>query len=755
MASNNDLGGDAATDCRSTGDQFGSGPVAAQESNLPTEQGNGSNLYCYPGQMTLYGSPQIAPPVYMDLPSILDDPMDWWRTCNTPMFSPMVQLTDSTALPSQRIMSLNDQPLAQFPQLRSAVGQHVLQDNGTSLALVNMTSSIDNRTGGPSPLPLQGSPIIRARKRRRQDVFLNDVKTDASVKSRGRTVSTSSANPDTVDLDERPHKCLRLNDSGEPCLQSFKTSNDLDRHHGLHPDWDAGRQFWGCLGCPPGPASEKMWPRLDNLLAHARKAHPGLDEILVRRNVRTYNPALHGRQLQKQMVNRSNLRRKPFDPAGIPRSHPQAVSTEPEARQRSLGRPQSRSRTHNISGPLTPERGMTIENLHQPDRKDDAPKDILVEREGDLKQLGFHLDLTTPDMHSPYMKHHASQVLSFDPDEPAAEQLEVMVRCLVKQGDKLSSTIKDQLATIVAPETRASNRVTCDFSVRNGSPSCSSSFRTASELRKHKKKHAMRYGCTFDGCGKQWGTKFQWRRHELKKHIQRLQYRCQRFGKESRSTCSFQTRDAHAFSSHVEQKHPQLNGADLNEYLAQCKLDAQWQTAFWCGFCHETVSNRHVESGEDKARARYAHIEEHILHHGCCMDEWEEIAGGGKTKGELKRARKDLTWDDETLDGESPRRGSSTDRSVDDTISMSFYSNAESRYSLEETTVHHVPSGEHERVVMVSTGHTTTTWPMFPCEPAPQSTLGYNCTRAWCKHCETYGEEYDTTLSCRLCLRPY
>lgn len=251
------------------------------------------------------------------------------------------------------------------------------------------------------------------------------------------------------------------------------------------------------------------------------------------------------------------------------------------------------------------------------------------------------------------------------------------------------------------------------------------------------------------------GTKYQWHRHEFRKHMQEEQWRCQGIDSGSGTVCTFYCRTRDTFESHVREKHPHLKGQRSKAYLVQCELGEQWQHAFWCGFCQKGISTRDLVPGNSIAKARYLHIEEHVMRDGRKMDDWVEVTGNGKTKGEFQRASGDQVKGDEKLEGTVFDRDLGLDSPPDACMTMSTSSSADSFNPEQDAFTRKISDDQLERVLRHSDDCPNATWTAFFREVEAHRDLTCGSARPLCAYCGGQGEEYDTSLECRLCSRPY
>lgn len=157
---------------------------------------------------------------------------------------------------------------------------------------------------------------------------------------------------------------------------------------------------------------------------------------------------------------------------------------------------------------------------------------------------------------------------------------------------------------------------------------CGASFKAKSELRKHKKRHDKRFGCTFDHCYSKFGTKWEWKRHEHSQHLQEEAWRCRI------KHCQELHSDKEEFKKHLKQHHSKADMDSIAREVKKCWLAGKWLGSYWCGYCKHVVRSE-KEYGREMDDERLEHIGAHVLD-GCKSLDWVELAGNGKTKKEMK-----------------------------------------------------------------------------------------------------------------------
>ncbi|MBA7493097.1 hypothetical protein ES702_03652 [subsurface metagenome] len=165
---------------------------------------------------------------------------------------------------------------------------------------------------------------------------------------------------------------------------------------------------------------------------------------------------------------------------------------------------------------------------------------------------------------------------------------------------------------------------------------CSAKFSLQSELNKHRKRHDKRFGCTFDNCYSEFGTKWEWKRHEQSQHIQNEAWRCRQM--DGKKSCQELFNDQKKFEEHLIQEHSYKSDTkEMTKEMDECHLLKKWLGSYWCGYCKRVVQSQ-KDYGKDMDNERVEHIGSHVVE-GCRSTDWIELAAGGKTKGEMKEIK--------------------------------------------------------------------------------------------------------------------
>ncbi|KAM3561331.1 hypothetical protein MY1884_002426 [Beauveria asiatica] len=140
---------------------------------------------------------------------------------------------------------------------------------------------------------------------------------------------------------------------------------------------------------------------------------------------------------------------------------------------------------------------------------------------------------------------------------------------------------------------------------------CGKVYKRACELKKHMKRHDRPYGCTVNGCGKSFGSKNDWKRHECHQHESIDAWACSEDG------CIAICESHSAFVQHLGGAHDMFYGEDLHSRVQSCRIGRPSDAKFWCGFCRRVVEIEDVMVQEDgngtHQSRRFDHIDNHLF----------------------------------------------------------------------------------------------------------------------------------------------
>ncbi|KAK4241342.1 hypothetical protein C8A03DRAFT_12433 [Achaetomium macrosporum] len=218
-----------------------------------------------------------------------------------------------------------------------------------------------------------------------------------------------------------------------------------------------------------------------------------------------------------------------------------------------------------------------------------------------------------------------SRPINLDDETEASAYLESLLkrgtlgRLLKKVGystpEKPESRDKTLLANASTP--RGNGRT-------NKCQECSKVFHRPCELKKHQKRHAKPYACTFANCDKKFGSKNDWKRHENSQHFQLEIWRCaektadpatgqqppQQQQQQQQQECGKVCHRAESLKAHLERDHGIHDQALLDKKLADCRMGRNFESRFWCGFCQKTIEP--TGKGGPAHSERFDHIDDHF-----------------------------------------------------------------------------------------------------------------------------------------------
>jgi hypothetical protein len=125
------------------------------------------------------------------------------------------------------------------------------------------------------------------------------------------------------------------------------------------------------------------------------------------------------------------------------------------------------------------------------------------------------------------------------------------------------------------------------------------------------KRHDRPYGCTFLACGKKFGSKNDWKRHESSQHFQIETWRCDGERPEG-GACSMVCYRKQSFQEHLKKDHQVSDDNEImNEKLETCRIGRNCQDRFWCGFCVKLIGLK--KKGLNAWTERFDHIDDHFM----------------------------------------------------------------------------------------------------------------------------------------------
>lgn len=129
------------------------------------------------------------------------------------------------------------------------------------------------------------------------------------------------------------------------------------------------------------------------------------------------------------------------------------------------------------------------------------------------------------------------------------------------------------------------------------------------------KRHVKPYGCTFLGCQKSFGSKNDWKRHEVSQHShpKNHQWRCDL--NSNSHTCQRIFSEAQHLEDHLKDYCRDMPKDDLDCKVEACRIGANNSIRFWCGFCKVLINLKSKDVEEAKSE-RFNHIDDHFMGRG-------------------------------------------------------------------------------------------------------------------------------------------
>lgn len=145
------------------------------------------------------------------------------------------------------------------------------------------------------------------------------------------------------------------------------------------------------------------------------------------------------------------------------------------------------------------------------------------------------------------------------------------------------------------------------------------------KYRKHMKRHSRQYGCTYLACGKTFGSKNDWKRHENTQHFTPQMWRCDAIIPYRRLiTCGKVFYRHKTFKDHLLRIHRMSrNDEEIETKMKKCEIRRNNQGQFWCGFCRKMVEL--TTKGSAAWIERHSHIGDHIEKEGREMHNWMPV----------------------------------------------------------------------------------------------------------------------------------
>lgn len=138
--------------------------------------------------------------------------------------------------------------------------------------------------------------------------------------------------------------------------------------------------------------------------------------------------------------------------------------------------------------------------------------------------------------------------------------------------------------------------------------------------RKHQKRHERPYGCTFPHCAKSFGSKADWKRHEISQHLNVQSWFCPLQENHKTGSCGQIFHREDTYAKHLSERH-RVSKPRVLETLQSTRLDLAGQSHFWCGFCNHSIALRRTDS--DALDERFNHIDIEHFKKGERGSDWQ------------------------------------------------------------------------------------------------------------------------------------
>ncbi|KAK4144188.1 uncharacterized protein C8A04DRAFT_28090 [Dichotomopilus funicola] len=197
-------------------------------------------------------------------------------------------------------------------------------------------------------------------------------------------------------------------------------------------------------------------------------------------------------------------------------------------------------------------------------------------------------------------------------------QMAAVIRRLIEKGELETMLKKCGYPTSIEAKadkpqtpTTVSTATSKPTRTKNKCEVCGKFFHRPCELKKHRKRHAKPYSCTFPRCEKSFGSKNDWKRHENSQHIQDEIWRCteEPIDRPGQQECGKVCYRRESLKSHLTKDHGIHDLVTLDKKLAECRMGRNFESRFWCGFCQKTIEP--TGRGGPVHSERFDHIENH------------------------------------------------------------------------------------------------------------------------------------------------
>ena len=99
------------------------------------------------------------------------------------------------------------------------------------------------------------------------------------------------------------------------------------------------------------------------------------------------------------------------------------------------------------------------------------------------------------------------------------------------------------------------------------------------------KRHSRPFACTFRGCGKSFGSKNDWKRHENSQHFQLELWKCGVIAPKSTGLCGKLSFRRESHITHLKNAHNIIDKQEIQKWTNEAHIGRNNFKTFWCGFC--------------------------------------------------------------------------------------------------------------------------------------------------------------------------
>ncbi|KAJ6145251.1 hypothetical protein N7470_009146 [Penicillium chermesinum] len=447
--------------------------------------------------------------------------------------------------------------------------------------------------------------------------------------------------------DKRKHearhdKQYKCNEPGCTRKEGFGTANDLERHrkcvHGKAPERGPSVMY-KCFG-KDCPRAEKQWPRLDNFKQHLNRMHKNEDqkELLDRSND-------WYKHLSRQTPEKVNVDTSMDDVASELQTFvpSQLGELEMDVRSSPMGPHgsddvlSSRAATPRpYPSPSYPEASfleghqlVASPEIHTSWAQDrnELPGATSVKSEPTAANLPAPLMTYMTNLwnsHTRSSSQHSDEGIHMESESSQLSQLDrqQLQRFLEMALEKLPEEVP-------AEEANSRKEIQCHL--------CDKKTRLPCEMKKHQKRHERPYFCTFPYCGKAFGSKADWKRHEITQHLNESSWLCTSVNARTRAPCGTVFYQLDMYARHLSQQHNYTNDQIATAVPSGRLGIAANEDHFWCGFCRKHIS---ISNSASSLNERFNHIDIEHFKKGERGDSWVFSDGSNMPGSEGQRKRK-------------------------------------------------------------------------------------------------------------------